>query len=194
MNTIFGGQFMSRLNMNLREDKGYTYGARSSFDWHVHAPGAFVASSSVKTDVTAAALVEFLKEIDGLRGAMPVKPEELNDAKDYITRGYPGRVRDDLANRRAVGNARRVQLPDDYFNTMIPKLSAVTADDVLGGGQEVHPPEQPLDHHRGRPGEDRKEPEGTARRQEHRTHEVRRRFPTRAGEVIRAPCSIGQLR
>jgi zinc protease len=140
MNTLFGGQFMSRLNMNLRETKGFTYGARSSFDWHVHAPGAFLASSSVKTDVTAAALVEFLKELDGLRGEIPVKPEELNDAKDYLTRGFPSEFETISQLAQRLETLVEYKLPDDYFNTMIPKLSAVTADDVLAVAKKyIHP-------------------------------------------------------
>jgi zinc protease len=140
MNTIFGGQFMSRLNMNLREEKGYTYGARSSFDWHVHAPGTFLASSSVKTDVTAPALVEFLKELDGLRGAAPVKPEELADAKDNITRGFPGDFETIAQVAGRIETLVEYGLPDDYFNTVIPSISAVTADDVLAAAKKyIHP-------------------------------------------------------
>ncbi len=140
MNAIFGGQFMSRLNMNLRETKGYTYGARSMFDWHVHAPGAFLASASVKTDVTAPALAEFLKEIDGIRGEIPVKPEELNDAKDYLTRGYPSDFETISQIAQRLETLVEYKLPDDYFNTFIPKVSAVTADDVLAVAKKyIHP-------------------------------------------------------
>jgi zinc protease len=140
MNTIFGGQFMSRLNMNLREDKGYTYGAHSSFEWHVHAAGTYVASSSVKTDKTAPALVEFLKEIDGVRGEIPIKPEELNDAKDYITRGYPSEFETISQIAQRLETLVEYKLPDDYFNTLIPKISAVTADNVLAAAKKyIHP-------------------------------------------------------
>jgi zinc protease len=140
MNAIFGGQFMSRLNMNLRETKGYTYGAHSMFEWHVHAPGVFLASSSVKTDVTAAALVEFLKEIDGLRGATPVKPEELNDAKDYLTRGYASEFETVAQVAQRLETLVEYKLPDDYFNTVVPRLTAVTADDVLAAAKKyIHP-------------------------------------------------------
>lgn len=141
MNMIFGGQFMSRLNMNLREDKGYTYGARSSFEWHVHAAGAYVASASVKTDKTQPALVEFLKEIDGLRGEIPIKPEELNDAKDYITRGYPSEFETISQIAQRLETLVEYKLPDDYFNTLIPKVSAVTAEDVLAAAKKYIQPD-----------------------------------------------------
>jgi zinc protease len=140
MNAIFGGQFMSRLNMNLRETKGYTYGARSMFEWHVHAPGAYVASSSVKTDVTAPALSAFLSEIDGIRGKNPIKPEELNDAKDYLARGFPSEFETISQIAQRLETLVEYKLPDDYFNTMIPKISAVTADDVLAAAKKyIHP-------------------------------------------------------
>ena len=110
------------------------------FDWHVHAPGAFVASASVKTDVTPPALVEFLKEIDGLRGEIPIKPEELNDAKDYLTRGYAGEFETISQIAQRLETLVEYKLPDDYFNTFIPKISAVTADDVLAAAKKyVHP-------------------------------------------------------
>ena len=89
MNSIFGGQFSSRLNMNLRESKGYTYGARTAFDWRIQQPGPFLATASVQTAVTAPALVEFLKEFRGITGVNPVGPEELEFSKAYLTRGYP---------------------------------------------------------------------------------------------------------
>ncbi len=72
MNTIFGGQFSSRLNLNLRETKGYTYGARTMFDWRIQQAGPFLATASVQTAVTAPALVEFLREFRGMAGSRPV--------------------------------------------------------------------------------------------------------------------------
>jgi zinc protease len=140
MNTIFGGGFMSRLNMNLREDKGYTYGARSSFDWHVHAAGTFTASSSVKTDVTASALAEFLKEIGGIRGEEPVEMEELENAKKFITRGYTSEFETISQVAGRLEGLVEYGLPDDYFNTLIPQISAVTAEEVTKVAEKyLHP-------------------------------------------------------
>jgi zinc protease len=136
MNAIFGGQFSSRLNMNLREEKGYTYGARTSFDWRVHQPGPFVASASVQTAVTAPALVEFLKEFEGMIGRRPVTDEELAFSKDYLTRGYPAgfETPGDVAGQ--LQTLVEFGLRDDYFNTVIPGLTAVTGADVLRVGQK----------------------------------------------------------
>lgn len=131
MNSILGGQFSSRLNMNLREEKGYTYGARTGFDWRVHQPGPFVARASVQTAVTAAALVEFLHEFEGMRGGRPITADELGFNKDYLTRGYPARFEtpSDMVGQLAA--LVEFQLPDDYFDSVIPGIMAVSADDVL---------------------------------------------------------------
>jgi zinc protease len=131
MNTVFGGQFSSRLNLNLREQKGYTYGARSTWDWRVRSEGLFVATSSVQTAVTAPALSEFLKELHDMAGARPVETKELDFCKKYVTRGYtagfetPSQVASQLETLMAY------QLPDDYFNTVVPSIQAVTTDDVM---------------------------------------------------------------
>ncbi len=131
MNSIFGGQFSSRLNMNLRESKGYTYGARSWFDWRIRQPGPFQAVASVQTAVTAPAVVEFLKEFRGMIGGKPVTAEELEFSKAYLTRGYPAgfETPGQVASHLEVLVEHR--LPDDYFNTFIPKVSAVDSAEVL---------------------------------------------------------------
>jgi zinc protease len=131
MNTVFGGQFSSRLNMNLREEKGYTYGARSQFDWRVRQPGPFVAISSVQTAVTHLAVAEFLKELEGMRGKRPLGAEELDFCKKYITRGYPAGFETPTAVAYQLETLVLYRLADDYFNSVVPKVSAVAAEDVL---------------------------------------------------------------
>lgn len=131
MNTIFGGQFSSRLNMNLREDKGYTYGARTAFEWRVHQPGPFVARAAVQTAVTAPALAEFLKEFAGIRGQRPVTQDELEFNKNYLTRGYPARFETPSDMGGQLEAIIQFQLPDDYFNSVIPGITAVTGDEVV---------------------------------------------------------------
>jgi len=136
MNSIFGGQFSSRLNMNLREDKGYTYGARTALEWRVHQPGPFVATASVQTAVTHLALVEFLKEFEGMLGKQPVTPAELEFNKTYLTRGYPAGFETPGAVANQLETLVEYGLPDDYFNTLVPRIKAVTADDVLRVAKE----------------------------------------------------------
>jgi len=131
MNSIFGGQFSSRLNMNLRESKGYTYGARTMFEWRVHQPGPLVASASVQTAVTHLALVEFLREFEGMVGNRPVTPDELEFNRTYLTRGYPAGFETPGAVANQLETLVEYGLPDDYFNTLVPRINAVTGEDVL---------------------------------------------------------------
>jgi predicted Zn-dependent peptidase len=130
-NTIFGGQFLSRLNMNLREDKGYTYGARSTLEWRVREPGTIVAAASVQTRVTAPALVEFLKELRDIAGPRPVGPDELARGQRFLVRGYPANFETSSQVAEQLETLATYRLPGDYFNTVVPKLNAVTTADVL---------------------------------------------------------------
>jgi zinc protease len=129
MNTILGGGFTSRINMNLREDKGYTYGARSGFTFRRGA-GPFSAGGDIQTAVTDKAIAEFMKELEGIRGARPVTQKELDYNKQSLIRRYPsgfetvGAISGQLANLVIYG------LPDSYFNEYISKVNAVTIEDV----------------------------------------------------------------
>ena len=86
MNTILGGSFTSRLNMNLREKHGYTYGAGSRFDFRPLA-GPFAAGASVQTAVTDKSLVEFVRELKGI--LEPVPAADVERAKNYVALGFP---------------------------------------------------------------------------------------------------------
>src|SRR5689334_6248681 len=90
LNTILGGQFQSRLNANIREQKGYSYGVNSAFSYG-KGPGAFRAGGSIFTDKTDAALVEFMKELKGIVGEKPITDEEIKTAKDSLIQGLPQR-------------------------------------------------------------------------------------------------------
>ncbi len=128
-NMVLGGQFVSRINMNLREDKGYTYGARTSFEFRC-APGPFVLNASVQHDATADALREALGEIRAIRGERPVTREELELGRASLTRGYPRNF--ETADQVARGAAQLAlyDLPDDYFTTFVPKVLALTEQEV----------------------------------------------------------------
>ncbi len=129
LNTMLGGQFISRLNLNLREDKGYTYGARTAFDYR-RAAGPFTASAGVQTAVTKESVQEFLKELNGIRGTIPVSAEELEYSKQAILRGFPRgfETPEQISNRLA--DVALYELPDDYFNSYLARVRAVTLDDV----------------------------------------------------------------
>jgi zinc protease len=89
-NAAFGGQFVSRLNLNLREDKGYTYGIRSRFEYAT-VPGTFIITTSVQTAVTADALHEILKELEDLAGRRPLSAAEVAYAQGSLVNGYARR-------------------------------------------------------------------------------------------------------
>ena len=124
MNTVLGGAFSSRLNMNLRENKGYTYGASSVFDMRV-APGPFYASAGVQIDKTAESLTEFFKELDGIR--QPIPPDELARARNYVALSFPERFETTGDISTNLENLIVYRLPDDYFSRYVQNIQAVTA-------------------------------------------------------------------
>ncbi len=123
MNEILGGMFNSRINMNLREEKGYTYGAYSYFDAN-RAPGLFVAGAGVRTDVTAPSVKEILAEIDGMRGR-DVTDEELAHAKDGLALSLPGRFQTIGAVSGMMGNIYLYDFPLDYYRQLPSRVLAV---------------------------------------------------------------------
>lgn len=127
MNNILGGAFTSRLNHNLREQKGYTYGAGSSFDFRP-LPGPFSARAAVQTNVTDKALVEFMKELNGI--LQPVTDDELMRAKNYLTLRYPENFESVAQIAGQLSDLVVYKLPDDYFNNYVQHILAVTKDDV----------------------------------------------------------------
>jgi len=138
-NLVLGGQFVSRLNMNLRERKGYTYGARSWFEFRL-GPGPFQMSASVQTDVTSDAIVEAVGEMASLRGARPITPTELETARATLTKGYPRNFEtaDQLA--RSVAQLALYELPDDYFATFVPRIAALELGAVQDAAtRNLHP-------------------------------------------------------
>jgi zinc protease len=130
MNAALGEQFTGRLNMNLREDKGYTYGAGSRFDWRTRDLGTFVASSSVQTAVTAPALKELISELQGIAGKRPVEDEELDFSKKYLTRGFPAGFETSTGLAAQLETLVKFQLPDNYFDTVLPGVAAVTSVEI----------------------------------------------------------------
>ena len=129
LNLVLGGQFVSRINMNLRGDKGYTYGARTAFDFR-RGPGPFVLQASVQSDATAAAVRESLRELEAIRGDRPVTRKELEVGRAGLTRGYPRNFEtaDQLA--RAAAQLALYGLPDDYYTTFVPRVLSLTEADI----------------------------------------------------------------
>jgi len=127
MNTILGGSFTSRLNSNLREEHGYTYGARSFFDFAT-LPGPFQAGAAVQTAVTDAALTEFIKELIGI--LEPVPEEELTRAKNFVALRYPSRFQTVAGIAGQLTELELFGLGDGYFNEYVQRILAVTQADV----------------------------------------------------------------
>ena len=130
MNTMFGELFQSRLNANIREEKGYSYGVGSDFQFG-RGPGPFHAGGDIITAKSDAALTEFMKEINGIRGARPVTDDEMDAAKNSLVQSLPQR----FSSVRGIGNAIAglyVQdLPENYYTTYGASVMAVTKDDVV---------------------------------------------------------------
>jgi zinc protease len=137
MNTILGGSFTSRLNMNLREKHGYAYGADSSFAMYV-AAGPFTASAAVQTDKTTEALKEFFNELNGM--LQPVPAEELARAKNYVALRFPGGFETTGDISRRLEELALYHLPDDYYVKYVPNIQAVTAADVQRVAQKYIQP------------------------------------------------------
>lgn len=127
MNTLLGGSFTSRLNQNLREKHGYTYGASSRFLFRP-LPGPFVAASGVQTAVTDKALTEFMNELRAIR--MPVTPEEAQRARNYVALGFPSEFQSVGQIAAQLEEMAQYGLPADHFNTFVGKILAVTPADM----------------------------------------------------------------
>ncbi|HSB29395.1 MAG TPA: pitrilysin family protein [Pyrinomonadaceae bacterium] len=130
LNTILGGQFQSRLNANIREQKGYSYGVNSAFGFG-KGPGAFRAGGSIFSAKTDAALIEFMKELKGIEGDRPVTDEELKTAKDNLIQGLPARFASVSAISQSITTLALQGLPDDYYQNYAKNVSAITKDDLL---------------------------------------------------------------
>jgi predicted Zn-dependent peptidase len=141
MNTILGGSFASRLNTNLREVHGYSYGARSGFNfWSI--PSPFFASSSVQTDVTGPALGEFFNEFKKMRQPMP--QADLSRGKNYDALGYAGNFETNANIADALSELVLFQLPDNYFNSYVDKALTVTKKGVEAAAKKYIVPENML--------------------------------------------------
>ena len=127
LNTVLGGAFTSRLNLNLREKNQYSYGASSRFDMRLY-PGPFFAGAGVQTDKTADALREFFNELNGI--AKPIPADELTKAKNYVALGFPSEFEtiQDLASH--LEEMIVYKLPDNYFAQYVDNIQKVSAADV----------------------------------------------------------------
>ena len=129
MNYVFGGQATARLFMNLRQDKGYSYGYYSSIDWG-SAVSAIFAGGDVETSVTKESVVETLKEFADIRGDRPVTREEYDSARDGMSRGFPAQFETQGQMMTQLIRLAQFGLPDDYYGRFMDELGAVTLEDL----------------------------------------------------------------
>jgi predicted Zn-dependent peptidase len=129
LNNILGGQFVSRVNLNLRESKGYTYGARTSFDYR-HGAGPFTASAGVQTAATTQSIVEFLKELRGIRGEIPITELEMTNAKRGLTLGFPRSFETPAQIAGRLADVAVHGLPHDYFDNYVANIERVSLADL----------------------------------------------------------------
>ncbi len=139
LNALLGGQFVSRINLKLREEKGYTYGARSVFDWR-RAPGPFVVQTSVQTNATAAAVSDILAEIGDVAGTRPPTERELTLARASLTRGYARNFETSEQVSRALVQTAVYDLPASWFDQFVSRINGVGAEAVVeAAARYLHP-------------------------------------------------------
>jgi zinc protease len=133
-NSLYGGAFNSRLVMNIREDKGYTYSPRSGVS-ALRQHGYFSVSAAVRNDVVAASLTEIFYEMDKLR-SLPVPEAELADAQNYLSGVFSMGLATQDGLLSQFSNVALNELPDDYLETYRQKVRALTPDDLLATARE----------------------------------------------------------
>ena len=126
---FLAGSLSSRINLNLREDKGFTYGARTGFDFRLM-PGPFSVQVSVQTAATARAIEESIGEIAAIRGPRPATEDELSMAVATLTKGYARYFETPEQIARAMTQLSLYDLPDNYFAEFVPRIERVTVSDV----------------------------------------------------------------
>jgi len=124
LNMVLGGQFVSRVNLKLREEKGYTYGARTSFDFR-RGRGPFLLQTSVQTEMTANAVKDVFTELQAIRSDRPVTPAELELAKSALTRGYARNFETSEQLARALAQLIVHGLPDEYYDTLPDRVREI---------------------------------------------------------------------
>ena len=130
MNNLLGGLFQSRLNHDIREVKGYSYGVRSGFSFG-HGPGAFRAGGGIVTAKTDSALIEFMKHLNGVQGSIPFTDDEMTQGKESLIQSLPRRFASVNAIAASVGTIYTDDLPESYYQDFAAKIDAVTRDDLV---------------------------------------------------------------
>ena len=139
-NILGGGVFSGYLMKNLREDKGYTYGARSSLSTDPLV-GYFKAGAKVGTEVTDSAITQFFHEMNRIRDEK-VKKDHLDMVQEVMTGSFSRQLEDARTYARFALNSKRYDLPDDYYANYLKKVNGVTVEDVQSMAREYIRPEE----------------------------------------------------
>jgi len=143
MNEVLGGLFSSRINMNLRERNGYTYGAFSVYQTH-RGPGPFLAGALVRTDVTAPAAQELYKELRSIISDLPTA-SEIALAKNFSLQSLSGRFETASITSMLVGELFTYVLPDNYYRTLPAEYDSLTSEQIAKAAHKyVHPDQMVL--------------------------------------------------
>jgi zinc protease len=140
MNEMLGVLFQSRLNHNIREVKGYSYGVFSNFAFG-KGPGAFRAGGDVVTAKSDSALIEFMKELRDIRGPRPPSDDELRQAKASLVQSLPENFASVGGINGSIGSLYVQGLPQDYYQQFARAVNAVTTDDVVRVAKQYIDPE-----------------------------------------------------
>jgi predicted Zn-dependent peptidase len=130
MNNLLGGLFQSRLNHNIREVKGYSYGVGSSFSFG-RGPGPFRAGGGIVTAKTDSALIEFMKEFRGVEGEVPFTDDEISQGKESLIQSLPRRFSSVNGIGASVASLLTQDLPQTFYQDLPARINAVTRDDLL---------------------------------------------------------------
>ena len=141
MNDILGGSFVSRINLNLREDKGWTYGSRSRI-LDAEGPRPFYVSAPVQADKTAEAIREIGRELAEITGANPPETEEVETSKRRSTLTLPGRWETAAAVLGSLSQIVRFGLPDDHWDQYVRGIERLSASEVDRAARETLRPDQ----------------------------------------------------
>lgn len=140
MNSILGGVFGSRINLNLRERHGYTYGARSSFAFRRQA-GPFIVSAPVRNEVTLESVQEIMSELRRIRSG-DLTDSELNDARNYLMGVFPATVQSASALALRIQEMELYGLPEDYFESYRDRIARLSKDDITTAANRYVNPDQ----------------------------------------------------
>ena len=140
-NFVLGGEYSSRVNMNLRQDKGYSYGFYSSIDWGQHS-SPWLIRGSVQTEVTFESVQEILYEIHGIHGSRPISNKEFEDSKQGLLKGIPSQFESSNQILNQLIKLAQFNLPDDDFSRSIEKIESLSLEEVNSASKNHFKPDE----------------------------------------------------